>query len=201
MDQATMLRTILARDPLRWRILSLVRSLGLPDCWAAAGFVRNAVWDHLHGRAISPPATDVDVVWFVAGPAAEDGALEAQLRNLDPAIEWSVKNQARMHLRNADPPYVCAEHAMRHWPETATSVGVRLTEQDGVQIAAPYGLGDLFGLIVRPTPRFAGAKLPVFCDRVRGKRWLEQWPMLKLADAEIGAGSPFVSGLVCDSGC
>ena len=29
--------------------LERVAQLGLPDCWIAAGFVRNAVWDVLHG--------------------------------------------------------------------------------------------------------------------------------------------------------
>ena len=30
-------------------VLLAVRDLGLKDCWVAAGFVRNAVWDLLHG--------------------------------------------------------------------------------------------------------------------------------------------------------
>jgi len=52
----------MASDPARMRILHSVRALDLPDCWVAAGFVRNCVWDHLHQRATSPLAGDVDVI-------------------------------------------------------------------------------------------------------------------------------------------
>ncbi len=38
------LRAIIAADPLRMRVLDLVKALALPDCWVAAGFVRSAVW-------------------------------------------------------------------------------------------------------------------------------------------------------------
>lgn len=47
------LQTLISSDAQRWHLLDIVRSLALPDCWIGAGFVRNAVWDHLHGRAIA----------------------------------------------------------------------------------------------------------------------------------------------------
>jgi hypothetical protein len=182
MDHARTLRAILSGDPLRWRILGLVRGLGLPDCWVAAGFVRNAVWDHLHGRRAGSLTGDVDVVWFsrALADASEDRSLEAELRSLDPTIGWSVKNQARMHRRNSDVPYSSTEDAMSHWPETATSVGVQLTEWGGLRIAAPFGLDDLFALVVRPTPGFADEKRPMFLARVHDKDWLAAWPLLRL---------------------
>ncbi len=182
MDHMATLQAILADDPLRCRVLAMVRSLGLPDCWVGAGFVRNAVWDHLHGRLRSRPAGDVDVVWFCAERAgrAEDAEVEAALRALDPTIDWSVKNQARMHLRNGDPPYASTVDAMRCWPETATAVAARQTQRGACEIAAPFGLGDLFGLALRPTPRFAGGKRGVYLDRVQSKGWLAAWPLLRI---------------------
>src|SRR3546814_21193256 len=57
------LRAIITADPLRMRVLDLVKALALPDCWVAAGFVRSAVWDHLHGRDSSPLPADIDVIW------------------------------------------------------------------------------------------------------------------------------------------
>jgi hypothetical protein len=121
-SHAATLRAILLNDPLRWQTLGHVLSLQRPDCWIGAGFIRNAVWDHLHGRSPSPPTTDVDVVWFdpTRIDASEDQALEAALRSLQPGIAWSVKNQARMHTRNNDSPYASCTDAMRCWPETAT---------------------------------------------------------------------------------
>ena len=51
MDRLIDLQTLIASDAGRMRVLRIVRELGLPDCWVAAGFVRNCVWDHAHGRA------------------------------------------------------------------------------------------------------------------------------------------------------
>jgi hypothetical protein len=68
---------------------------------------------------------------------------------------------------------------MAFWPETATAVAIRL--HDGaLEIAAPFGLDDLFGLILRPTPAFRNDRLPAFHDRIATKRWLERWPKLSL---------------------
>ena len=184
MDHPATLRAILAHDPLRLRVLAAVRSLGLPDCWVAAGFLRNAVWDHLHGRPCSPPAGDIDVIWFDAQHAdpAEDRRLEAGLKAIDPTLDWSVKNQGRMHLRNGDAPYASASDAMRRWPETATAVAVRLTAGDELEFAAPFGFDDLFALIVRPTPAFHGDRHVNFLERVRDKAWLRAWPLLRMEE-------------------
>jgi hypothetical protein len=182
MDHTATLRIVLQADPIRWHVLGLVQSLALPDCWIGAGFVRNAVWDHLHGRRPTPPSGDVDVLWFDAArrDPSRDRDLEVAIRSLDPTLNWSVKNQARMHTRNDDPPYASSTDAMRHWPETATAVAVRRTDRSHIEIAAPFGLNDLFARIVRPTLAFAGAKHPAFLDRVHKKDWLGVWPHLRL---------------------
>ena len=182
MKHASALQAILASDPARCGVLAMVRSLGLPDCWVGAGFIRNAVWDYLHDRPPSRHTGDVDVVWFCPERArpAEDKEVEAALRALDPSVDWSVKNQARMHLRNGDAPYAAAVDAIGHWPETATAVAARQTPAGSCEIAAPFGLGDLFDLALR-TPRFAGEKRGVFLDRVQSKGWLAIWPRLRVA--------------------
>lgn len=184
--QAARLRALLLADARRLALLRAAAALALPDCWIAAGFVRNAVWDHLAGRAPAPPDTDIDVIWFdrpAAGPAHPglDLALAQRLRALEPAADWSVKHQGRMHRRNGDPPYADATDAMRHWPETATATGVRLGPSGDLEIAAPYGLDDLFAGIVRPTPGFRTRKRDIFDARLAAKGWLARWPMLRLA--------------------
>jgi hypothetical protein len=68
---------------------------------------------------------------------------------------------------------------MRHWPETATAVAAKLAEQGTLEIAAPFGLDDLFDLVLRPTPHFAGEKRHVYWDRVQSKQWLTIWPLLR----------------------
>ena len=194
------LSQIIREDARRWAVLGHVRVLDLPDCWVAAGFVRDAVWDHLHGYA--PQLTgDVDVIWFDRAQASADidRGLERQLLAADPSIRWSVKNQARMHDRNGDAPYLCATDAMRHWPETATAVAVRRDVDEGnagggnagggnagggLAIAAPFGLDDLFACRLRAAGKFAGAKAGIFEERCAAKGWLARYPNVR-KDVEI----------------
>lgn len=111
--------------------LAAVHELALPDGWIAAGFVRNRVWDHLHGYAEPTPLNDIDVVYF--DPACLEEAVEkrfeATLRERLPDRPWSVKNQARMALINGDPPYRSIADALEHWCETPTPIGVRLRDE------------------------------------------------------------------------
>ena len=180
-DDAATLRSILIHDPVRWHALGVVRALQLPDCWIGAGFVRNAIWDHLHGRPLGRPLTDIDVLWFDRGASGDaDDAIQDRLRALEPDLTWSVKNQAHMHIRNGDDPYDSAVDAMRYWPETATAVAVRRSAADACQIAAPFGLNDLFGLVLRPPSGAKPATQAAFHARVLEKRWLTLWPSLRM---------------------
>lgn len=177
--------SILCGDPHRWHLLDVVAALDLPDCWIGAGFVRNAIWDHLHQRPPKPICGDVDVIWFDPrrADAIHDKEFEALLLAWEPSIAWSVKNQARMHVRNGDAPYISSTDAMRYWPETATAIAVRRNEAGGCEIAAPLGLDDLFDLVLRPTPRFRRDKRAIYEDRIRSKSWSETWPLLRKIDA------------------
>ena len=142
MEYALALKRIMMADPGRWAVLDIVRSLDLTDCWVGAGFVRDAVWDNLHGRVPGELTAEIDVIWFGSGNsnAAEDRALEAELHTMRSDMNWSVKNQGRMNQRNGDADYRSAMDAMRFWPEAATAVAVRRSDQDRCEIAAPFGL-------------------------------------------------------------
>jgi uncharacterized protein len=172
---------ILAR-PSMVRALDAVATLGLPDAWIGAGFIRNAIWDAVHGVAKPPAPQDIDVVFFdaVAPSAENDVAIQAKLTDRWPQLRWSVTNQARMHVQNADPPYRDAEDGIRHWPETATAIAARW-RNGRVELVAPHGVDDLVSLIVRPTPAFR-TKVDVVRRRVREKAWLSRWPRLVLFD-------------------
>lgn len=182
MERLTELQILIGSDRRRMRVLHIVRDLGLPDCWVAAGFVRNCVWDYVHQHSTSPLTQDIDVIWYSKEqPTAENDAnFATALQNRDNTLVWSVKNQARMHQRNGDKPYLSATDAMRYWPETATAVGVRLDCYGAIEVVAPFGLKDLFDLIVRPTQRFETEKHPIYLDRIRSKNWLDSWPKLKI---------------------
>lgn len=163
-------------------MLRAVARLGLRDCWIGAGFVRNLVWDRLHGYAEATPLNDIDVLYFDPSDRsrASEQLLEARLRRAMPREPWSVRNQARMHRRNKDAPYRCACHALSFWAETPTAVAVGL-RGGRLDLIAPFGTADLMGLTVRPTPRFRH-KMAVYRARVAGKDWPALWPNLKVSE-------------------
>lgn len=176
------IEALIAQNPMRMRLLQLVCDLHLPDAWIGAGFVRNLVWDALHGFATSTPLTDVDVVYFNSlqiEPAA-DLKLEARLLNQDPHVKWQVRNQARMHIKNGDAPYTSCADAIARWPETATAVAARVDSKGEIELLAPLGVDDLLYLRVCPTSHFAATpeKRSVFRARVEEKNWSRTWPKL-----------------------
>ena len=168
------------RDQRRWQALGLVDALGLPQGCIGAGFVRNLVWDHLHAGARDCRQEDVDVLFYDPSitDAAYDAEIEASLRESAPDLDWSVKNQARMHLRNHDAPYMSVEDAMRFWPETATAVAAMRSGDDCI-IIAPFGLSDLENLILRPTSA-APHKVAAFLARVTARNWRARWPKVQV---------------------
>lgn len=170
--------TLCGNDPGMRAALEAVAAHGPPSAWIGAGFLRNAVWDVLHGRRPDVAwLADLDVVFHDGekpDPAA-DAAWEARLREALP-LPWSVTNQARMHGRNGHAPYADVADAIAHWPETATAIAARM-EGSAIRLLAPHGWDDLLGMIVRPTPAFA-ARPEVLARRVKEKGWLQRWPKL-----------------------
>lgn len=178
--KAADLLALIAAQPERMRLLRIVQRHGPADAWIGAGFVRNAVWDALHGYAEATPLADVDVLYF-DGERLEperDSAYERELAQQCPQTPWSVRNQARMHTRNADRPYLDCADALCHWAEVCTAVAVRLSG-DQLELLAPLGIDDLLGLRVRPTERFL-SKPEIYRARLLAKNWLERWPKLQV---------------------
>jgi hypothetical protein len=162
-------------------LLVHVESLGLPDCWIGAGFIRNTVWDVLHGHEIGiTRLNDVDVVFLdpTDPQKGRDAAIEDALQALAPGVPWQIKNHARMPQRNGDAPYASTFDAVSRFPETATAIAAR-TIHGRVEVMSPHGIGDLFGLIVRPTPAFKH-KMDVYRERVLSKGWPARWPGLTM---------------------
>lgn len=147
---------VIQSDKRMMHALRTVRSLNLPDWWIVAGFVRSKIWDVQHGFLESTPLPDVDVIYFdqVNKSETKEKEWERQLAQIDPDVPWSVKNQARMHLKNNLPPYTSSEDAIASFPETATALGVTLNEDRNVVLTAPWGVEDLLQLRVKPTPLY-----------------------------------------------
>jgi len=146
------------------------------------------VWDELHGQPGKTPLRDVDLVYFDSQDLSDSlGKLaEATLAALQLEAEWDIVNQAGVHLwykdlfGSAAEPVYSSEGGIDTWPETATCIGVRLLKNDELQIYAPYGLDDLFGLILRRNKK--RVSLERFRQRHVEKRIREKWPLVTIID-------------------
>ena len=170
------IEAMLRRDKQRMRLLQAVRALQLPDCFIAAGFVRNMVWDALHGYPPTP-LNDVDVIYYDKQQHLASEDIEKKLANMLPDVNWQVKNQAVMHHRNHDPAYQNSTDAMRYWPEKETAVGVRLSNSNQLELAAPFGVQSLLECKLTHNPL---RSKEVFKQRIASKQWLEKWPKLQI---------------------
>lgn len=190
---------IIEKDQKRMAVLQAVSKVNPPDWWVGAGFVRNAVWDALHGYTESTPLNDVDVVYFRAlgeyeipeeelseaikadmpNPVwDEEKRFEADLIAALPEIGFEVKNQARMHLWSKKDHnrarYSKATDGIADWTETATVCGIRMRGDGSLELFAPY-LSDLVHGVIRPTRLEVEERAR---ERAATKGWFEKWPNL-----------------------
>lgn len=176
--------SLIRADEWMMEILHTVKLLNLPDWWVCAGFVRSKIWDVLHRFTERTALSDVDVVFYDSNNINESNEkeLENYLQKLKPGIPWSVKNQARMHLKNNLPPYTSSIDAVSKFPETCTALAVKLDQNDKVVLAAPWGIHDVINLDVRPSPYFLESKelLLTYGERIRKKNWQSNWRKLKV---------------------
>ncbi|MEJ9211397.1 nucleotidyltransferase family protein [Bacillus smithii] len=179
---------LIKEDEWMMDILRAVKSLHLPDWWVCAGFVRSKIWDVLHGFKERTPISDIDVIHFDDGNTdeLEEKKLEMRLRNILPDIPWSVKNEARMHVVNSIPPYSSSIDAISKFPETATSLGVKLDEKEDSLLDAPWGINDVVNLEVKPTPYFKELNelAKVYEERITKKNWKAIWHKVKVYHIE-----------------
>jgi len=177
-DCARALALWLKQDQQRFEALQLVASLQLPQGYIAAGFIRNLVWDKLHGFSASP-VNDIDVIFFDAQSPQRELQVQQQLQRLAPEFPWQVKNQAFMHLKNRHGAYQSCAQAMSYWPEVQTAVAAAVNSQGQIELCAPLGLARLFSLHLEPGPHTSAE---LFYQRVEQKGWLERWPKLRLIE-------------------
>jgi uncharacterized protein len=170
---------IIEEDQWMMELLRTVKELNLPDWWICAGFVRSKIWDVLHGFNERTSIPDVDVIYFDQTNLDEsiEKKLEKELHSRLPAIPWSVKNQARMHVINNFPPYLSSVDAISKFPETVTALGVKLDGGENLILTAPCGVEDVINMEVNPTPFFRGTKelMAIYEERLEKKNWSAVW--------------------------
>ncbi|WML42800.1 nucleotidyltransferase family protein [Neobacillus sp. PS3-40] len=172
------------KDEWMIQILTTVKSLNLPDWWICAGFVRSKIWDLIHDFDSRTPLSDIDVIFFDKKNTNEvtEKKIEEKLKVLMYDVPWSVKNQARMHIKSNLPPYSSSVDGISKFPETVTALGVKVDEKNNVILTAPWGVQDVLNLEVKPTPYFLEGKeqAEIYKNRVVNKNWKAVWPRVKI---------------------
>jgi hypothetical protein len=75
------------------------------------------------------------------------------------------------------------DDALASWPTTATALAVR-PRADGIAVRAPFGLDDLFALVVRANR----VQVPRDVYEAKTARWRARWPRLRIMDWRDGVG-------------
>jgi hypothetical protein len=171
------------------RALRAARTVDPPDWLIGSGVIRDRVWDHLHGFTRASTSTDVDLAFFdpLSRGSDREREVQRQVVALAPDICWEVTNQAAVHLWYPEvfgvevEPLTSSADAVGTWPETATAIGIRLLAHDRIEVVAPCGLDDLFGLICRRNPRRVTDEQ--YRRRVANKRIAKRWPRVQILAA------------------
>jgi hypothetical protein len=183
--QTDALEQIVRTNPVVGCLLDRLPGLGLPSWYLGAGAIAQTAWNHLHGFSATHAIADYDVVYYDAEDLSETGEQRIEdaataLVNAE-GVLLDVTNEARVHLwyerRFGRPlgPYRSAEQAIATWPTTATSVGVRRAHGQFV-VCAPFGLADLFAMVVRPNTTLVDRVL----YEAKAERWRHRWPQLTI---------------------
>ncbi|RBY95645.1 hypothetical protein DQ237_14115 [Blastococcus sp. TF02-8] len=186
---------IVTADPTVRAVLDRAPALGLHDWWLTAGVLFQTAWNSLTGRPAGTGIRDADFFYFDADDTsweAEDAAIRAGAELFgDLPIPVEIRNEARVHLWYeqkfgvpAEPFRDCAD-AIDHFAAVCCCYGIRVDAAGEVQVYAPHGFGDLFGLVVRPNLRLA----PRHVYEAKTARWQQQWPELTVVPWDDASAS------------
>ncbi len=183
-EQLKELEEILYKNETLKEVLKRLEKSNLKNYYVGAGCINQTVFNYLHGFRIDANINDYDIVYYDEDTSYEKEDIVIKyvkniLKDLD--IDIDIKNEARVHLwynkkYNASrKPYTSLEDAIARWGTTITCIGVRL-EDNNLIVDAPYGLNDLFNMIIRPVKIDFTEE-----DYIRKvNKWKKNWPKLTI---------------------
>ncbi|MBL8893277.1 MAG: nucleotidyltransferase family protein [Rhizobiales bacterium] len=186
-SKARKLEALVLASPILAPVLRDWPAIALPDCWLVAGALAQTAWNDAFRVAPRHGISDIDLVYFDATDLSESAEAHhsdrIQRLSYELPVRIGVKNEARVHLWYGGKfgyeirPYVSTEDAIGSSPATATALGVR-PDAAGLSNCAPFGLRDLFNLVVRPNKRQIARA--IYETKVR--RWEDLWPRLTIME-------------------
>ena len=185
--QVALLEKILLESPVISQVLSTIPKLNLPNWYLAAGCVFQTVWNRYYEMPPTHGIKDCDLVYFDNSDTsyeAEDVYVQqGKVLFKEMPIEVEIRNEARVHLWYTDhfkgakaiTPYISTEDAIISFPTTSAAIGVR-HEKGKFIVYAPFGLDDLFGMVVRPNKKQITQAM--YTNKII--RWEVLWPKLTI---------------------
>lgn len=160
-EQIKILEQILSKNENLMSLLKILSSDGLENYYVTAGCINQTVFNYYHDNHLNSNIKDYDIVYF-----DEDITYEKEdiiIKRLTKKIQklniiTDIKNEARVHLWYYEKygikrtPYTSIEDAISRFGTTVTCIGVRL-KNNKLEVYAPYGLDDLFNMIIRPVKK------------------------------------------------
>lgn len=185
-DQVKGIPEFLKKNEKVWSVIENAHELRLPNWYVGAGCLVQTIWNIQTGLPPDFSIKDIDLVYFDASDLSKEAELfrEERARKLFAGlgIEIDVKNQARVHLWYEGKfgysilPYSSSEAAINTWPTTATAIAVRKELGNPLDVYAPFGLNDVYGMVARANKTQITEE--IFLAKV--SRWKRCWPNLKV---------------------
>jgi hypothetical protein len=195
-QQLAQLRAAWRRNRTLTEVLARAAGMDLPGWYLVAGCLYQTVWNAVTGQPPEAGILDYDLAYFDGSDLsweAEDAVIRAGheiFAGLPAPVQ--IRNQARVHLwyerkfGGPCPPYESTEAAIDTFEATTACLGVHLLPGGRWRVYAPHGLGDVFGLVVRPNPVLA----PGHVYQGKTARWRRQWPSLTVLPWPAVPGGP-----------
>ena len=185
-DQIDCLERFLKQSEAIKNILKLAPKLRMPNWYLGAGCIAQTVWNMQHGFSLTHGIKDYDLVYYDSSDISYEGE-NFYLRKGKELFEdipgdVEIKNEARVHLwykkhfGYSIEQYKSIKDAINTWPTTATSVAVKYDDKGKFIVYAPYGLNDLFGMIVRPNK--TQITKDIYLKKI--ERWTRIWHKLTI---------------------
>ena len=184
-SQVRLLTEILQQNKELYEVIKKVGDAGLQEYYVAAGCIAQTVWNYQVGNELMNGISDIDIVYYDSSDlsyAVEDATIKHIKNTIGPCkLELDIKNQARVHLWYKErfgfeiKSHDSVESGINSWPAMASCIGVRL-ENDQLKVYAPFGLNDLFGMIIRANK----AQITEEIFTQKANKWSSKWPSLTI---------------------
>jgi uncharacterized protein len=153
------LEQIIRSDPDLMALLECLRDAALPQWRIVSGCLYQTVWNVLTDRQRGTGIQDIDIIYFDDTDLSWE-AEDAAIKRVTAHGPLQIRNQARVHLwyeQHFGVPYAplrSADESLLRYPITVQAVGVRLEDDGRIDLIAPFGVEDLFGMVMRPSPTY-----------------------------------------------